>query len=217
MPFRCMIVGVSASGKSTLLRRILRYQMPGKFNWVYCICPSVQQPLWQEIKTQFRLNPKRISDEASCAQFQKFYDEAKQLYEKKQQRSLIILDDVVHTDVLSYNSPIHAEITRMRHNFVSIILLTQYYKSVLPVLRSNVDKMIVFYNPSNIESRKMIEEFGPDFARFYEQIKAIPRAYITVNRDVNASTDKRYQIVTDTEQFEETAQEKMVLDELFNE
>lgn len=186
-PIRLLMVAPSGGGKTTLLKQLLHTQIRGQYNNIYLICPTLHQKLWESIK----IADSKKSDSATNEQFEKFYDEMK-IHGENSQTSLLILDDIVGTELLNKKSAFAREITRMRHNKVSVILLAQYYKSIPPVIRNNMSHYVIFYNPIETEEKKYRDEFGRHFMGKYEEAAREKYKYVFVDTTKNELDPERY-------------------------
>ncbi len=163
-PFRMLIQGVSASGKTFLLKKLLNTVLRGKFDAIYCICPTHKsQNLWKSIKIKDE-NKFDTSDNATFENVIKKCE--KNRIEGKE--SLIIMDDWLYSELSKSNSALSNNILHLRHKWTSIIILSQYYKAIRPEIRTNMSKTIVFKNDSESEVRKMQEDYGDQWRQFYE-------------------------------------------------
>ena len=184
------MVAPSGGGKTTQLYTILRDNLRGKFNNVYLICPTHKgQKIYEAITPA--LKKERISDEATNAKFEEFYDEIRENGERGE-NSLLILDDIVGTELMKMHSSLAREITRMRHHKCSVIILSQYYKNIPPVIRMNCSHYILFYHPAASEIKKYADEFGQNFMRKYNEIASEKYAYIFVDTNKNEVDPERY-------------------------
>jgi GTPase SAR1 family protein len=178
---RMLLVGPSASGKTTCLKNILHNHFRGVFNHIYVIAPTIKQPIWASVELQKK---DRKSDEATNEQFMRYIEEIKK-HGEKGERSLLILDDVGNTQLTRMYSALCCEILRLRHYKCSIVICAQNYKLVPPFVRTNCNKFIFFHNANLDEQRKMRQELGNTFYTRYQQYTAEPYKFIFVDYDKN--------------------------------
>lgn len=173
-PVRMLIQGVSASGKTYLLKKILHEQLRGKFDEIYVICPTHKsQELWKSIKIKESNKYDKADNETFNAIIRKC--EANREDDKE---SLIILDDWLYSDLSKANSALSNNILHLRHKWTSIILLSQYYKAIRPEVRTNMNKVIAFKNDSESEIHKMQEDYGDSWRSAYEDYTAEKYGYV---------------------------------------
>ncbi len=184
-PFRMLITAPSAAGKSSLIMRILSGDLRGKFDHIYVICGTLHQPLWQRVKLEHK------SDNVTNKQFEEYYELCKE-NKKNNKKSLIILDDIINTELSAQNSALAREICRIRHYDTSVIITSQLYKALPPIVRSNCDNSVMFYANNKGEKKKMVEELGDTFADKYDKFTQEPYGYVFVNMKKNEKDPARY-------------------------
>jgi hypothetical protein len=184
-PFRMIITAPSASGKSVLVAKMLTEQLKCKFDHIYIICGTLFQPLFQRLKLEHK------SDSVTNHQFDEYYAMCKENKENNK-NSLIILDDIINTELTQKNSSLSREICRIRHYNTSIIITSQLYRALPPIVRSNCDLSVMFYANNKLEKKKMVEEIGDNFEYYYDQFTDKPYNYIFVNFRKNEMDKDRY-------------------------
>lgn len=186
-PFRTLIQGVSASGKTYLLKQILNTQLRGKFDDIWCICPTHEgQEIWQSIHLKKDHKIKHATNE----EFDKLMEKVDE-NRKNDKESLIILDDWLYQELAKNGSSLCNNILHLRHKWCSIIILSQYYKAVPPCIRTNMNKVIVFKNDSESEVRKMQEDYGDQWRSHYEEYTKNKYGYVFSDFD-KSIYDGRY-------------------------
>jgi len=143
-PCHIAIVGRSKSGKSTLLKEMLR-RIKKKFNRIFIFCQTDQY-------TSEYSNEYEDVNSFDLDMFKKICNKAKK-YKKEgnEKHILIVMDDIsskFYTDKESVDS-ISQYLTECRHYGVSIIMSVHYLKHVLnPMLRENIHHYIINKNQS---------------------------------------------------------------------
>lgn len=142
-------VGEPRSGKSTLIKALIRYWAQAKyFKWILVITGSKFNGDFDFIK-----NDAAVWDGYDEERFKKFFDKLKKRAEilkktgKKLPKSIIVLDDVMGT--LSNSDWFKSTVTRFRHYNVTLIIAAQYAaesKGCSTIFKACVD--IAFMFPS---------------------------------------------------------------------
>jgi len=184
-PIRLLLLGTSGSGKTTLLKRILYNELSGKFNYIYLICPSyMSQDIWKNTKITNKY------DTADNKTFEIVMNEVKENRENNKE-SCIILDDWIGFELSKQKSSLSKWIPQLRHYWCSIIILSQYYKSVIPpVVRMQLSHFICFHCPFNGEVKKIHEEFGDQWKKNYDNYTKIPYGYVYSDLTKNELLDR---------------------------
>lgn len=91
--------------------------------------------------------------------------------------SLVILDDCMNTDLFRRKSPFTNMQIRNRHLFMSIIVVSQSYKSILRAIRQNMNWVITFKVNDMKLCKDIFDENGSMFKDFDEFVQAL--AYAT--------------------------------------
>lgn len=172
-PFRIAMVGASKSGKSNLLMNYLRPcyyggDSKGKkescFDRIYVFSPNLgMDSTTKAIKEltnesdRFMTYDDRIIDNIINYQ--------KNLPEEGREKILIIADDLIALGALP-QAKIFSSATYLRHLDCSILYLTQTYKghySLPPLVRNNLDAIIMFKNPSSQQIKSFCEDLQGTF------------------------------------------------------
>ena len=181
--------GPSASGKTQLVKDILLGPLKKQFHKVYLICPTKFQKVWQE---DIPLHEKRSFDTADDATFEYVMDEIMKNNENNE-KSLIIIDDCVGTQLMKINSSLSKYYLRLRHYNASILVLTQLYKAVPRMLRVNCDKLIVFKMANKREEISINEENG-NFSDHYEKV-SLPYESLHIDFTKNITDPQRFSTI----------------------
>lgn len=91
--------------------------------------------------------------------------------------TLLILDDCLaflKNRTLSYLS------TKNRHYAVSLILTSQYYRKIDPVIRANATNWLLFKTMVDKEKEAVIEDLNafPEFEKFYDEATKEPYSFL---------------------------------------
>jgi len=180
---RVAIFGPSSCGKTNFLfKYLIKHE---KYDNIYLICPT-----WEEQKLYKNL--KIHCKETNPDKFEKIYDEAIQKG-KENKDSLIILDDCLGHQILNGNGAVGQKIISCRHKRISIIILSQNYKSIPPIIRNNLNKIVCFYSNNQGEGKKMKEELGDNFYDYYNEFTSKePYTFILMDLTKNELSGERY-------------------------
>lgn len=143
-PLRCLMIGSSGSGKTTVLFNIItKYWIP--YQNLYIFTKSIEQPIYKKLQEVF----KNIEIGSNFSDLDIIpLDECKP-------NSLVVFDDYI----LENQSKIKEYFVRGRHKNISCIYLSQSYSMVdLKVIRTNCNFIVVFEL-----SNHYIEKIWKDF------------------------------------------------------
>lgn len=133
LPLRCLILGKSGSGKTTVLWNIItKYWVP--YENLYIFTKSIDQPIYDNLKEIFE-NLNEIETH--------FYDDCDDIIsvDECKPNSLVIFDDCL----LEKQKSIKEYFVRSRPKNISCIYLSQNYRLVdLQVIRTNLNFTIIF-------------------------------------------------------------------------
>lgn len=167
-PFRQVIVGPSASGKTCLLTYLVTLFAYKErfFDKLVIFSTNVKSdPLWKKLKLDELSNVEVIIEADGTAErlsaiWKEVSDKAG---DKRSEMDNVwfIFDDKAH-DTAIMRSPTMAQIYMMgRHKGTSVTVTSQAYKSVAPTVRTNATSMVIF-NPGNAgELKKIVDEKSP--------------------------------------------------------
>ena len=170
-PFKCVMVGKSPAGKTTvLLGAILAKHSPyPKFfkKNIFIVCPTIKDDKrWKTTLKRLKIPEEQILDRWD----DKFIkDKVKKHVDVKRLPTLLILDDCIPIPgPLKNRHYFHSVFTRGRHwgndAGLSIIVTTQFYRSLRPIVRSNLTNLLVWHN-SDKETTKVFEEHSSALSR----------------------------------------------------
>lgn len=200
------LISNKGGGKSTLLLNTLsRKSSPWYriFNNVYFFSPTARRDnkfdkLVEELDIENKFYEDCTSENVKevMEKLQEFNDdyirkqeEANEKKKKKkpieQPNNLIIFDDCL-SDLPSSNqgSPINKLFTTSRHLKTSIIITTQKYNKINPLLRNQIDLFSIFNTNSKREYETIVEDLNvePDkFKRYYDFSTAEPFSFLHVS------------------------------------
>lgn len=185
---RIGIIGPSGSGKTQLLKTILwRLANNGKtpiFDEIHLFAPTAQQPIY---KKEIHIKKEHVHEDCTQEEFDQVYqkmlkDNPLDKDGNPKKEILLIVDDCVKHSIMK---SIERELLSMRHKGFSIIIITQYFKSMPPIIRSNLTNVAIFAYANDGEEKKMEEEYGRDFKRLYNEYTKEKYQYIWCDFEKN--------------------------------
>lgn len=175
LPLRCLILGKSGSGKTTILWNIVtKYWIPYKN--LYIFTKSIDQPISKQLK--------EIFEGIDCIETH-FFDNCDDLIsiDECKPGSLVICDDCV----LEKQSKIKEYFVRSRPKNISRIYLSQNYGLVdLQVIRIHLNFLIMF-EQTEYYLRKIVTDFiGSDktfeeFKEFCERCWQVTHGFVIID------------------------------------
>ena len=178
LPFGGLLVGKSGSGKTMACVNMMtnKHLLKDVFDYVYLFCCVKPD---EELIEPLKLKKTHIFENFEEKDVKKICDKAegyiKQNGLKKAPSILMIFDDILsNVDFMKSKTMIKLA-TANRHLNVSYFFLSQYYKRVSPVIRTNV-KFIMFFPSSLQEIEKLADEQTPPNMSKKEFIKVVQYA-----------------------------------------
>jgi hypothetical protein len=172
--FIMYIVGRRNKGKSTLLIKMLLSNklLKNKFHEVYLINPTYEEDEkyhvvnFTQVFTDY--NPEIVMDiKQKCIE---------DLKNNPNKQTLIIFDDCIANKEFkkdNENDILNEIAFNSRHFNISTIILSQYYKGMSLMSRTQIDYLIFFNNKNKREKDALYDEWGEgtknDFIRFLEK------------------------------------------------
>ena len=155
--FAAVIYGQRRTGKTTWLRWLL-HQYQHDYDRVVCFSSTNFKGEFQKI-----MNPNLCFPHYDEDTLQAILDNQKTTPEEKRERILVILDDVLDSESQFRKRGKNALVTCYsmgRHYNISVIMCTQYAKSIPTSWRRNVDFAVIFYTFSADMADIYYKEYG---------------------------------------------------------
>ena len=182
-PFHLTIVGATATGKTNYLLDMLEKNYKGHLNTIWLICPTFfKNETYLEWK--YVDDPEFVSIPCSLSDVETFIQAviaASQEYGsfKDGNKNLLILDDVAACCAAkNRNGGLVESAFGSRHDGLSVIVITQQFKSVSKAWRDNQSHFVFFYNPNKKDMDEMFETLLGHVSK--EEKKQIVRTLNTV-------------------------------------
>ena len=168
MPFRMLICAKSGHGKSNLLTNILVNEQFGYTNLfdgddIHIFSPTIKQDAKMSIIVNYYdIEEENLHTEYSDDLIMSIYETMIEDFEedirkkRKPSQKLFILDDLSSSGAFqNRNNAISVLFCNSRKFNVNLVLLSQYYKSQIPSIRSNAS--VIFCFNTNLQSLEAIE------------------------------------------------------------
>ena len=174
LPARMLAVASSTGGETVLIQNLILKIYRRSFERIYIFSPSVHvDDTWKAVKKYIKETMK-VDDEKEKIYFEEYDPIAlKKIietqhkvieYQKKNKDKnlfsiLIIIDDFADDPkFVRYSNLLHGLFTRGRHNAMSVILSTQKYNVLAPIIRLNASALFVFRLKNMNEVNAFLEE-----------------------------------------------------------
>lgn len=159
--FFCVVSAPRGSGKTELAKNLLlRKDMLKPFfkkDSIFIFGKSIDiNGDYDNIDTKYKFT--EFSNDLIKAILKAQSDVIKEYGKKRTKNILIVLDDVLDSNILDYRSAIETVATRGRHLKISCILITQSYMRVSRTMRINMDYLIFFRPHNESEMDRILDE-----------------------------------------------------------
>lgn len=174
--FAAVIYGQRRSGKTTWLLWFL-WCKSNNFDRVVCYSST-------NFKGEFQkyMNPNLCFDRYDEASLQAVLDQQAKVPPEQREKILVILDDVLDSESQFRrrgNNPLVTCYSMGRHYNISVIMCTQYAKSIPTSWRRNVDFACIFYTFSQDMAEIYYREYGALLSRsqFYSILEQVTQGH----------------------------------------
>lgn len=194
------LVGARRSGKSTLIKKLLKENIIGKSRDkikeenVFIICPTINlDDGWNEFPTAKKYeNPDPTIIQAIINE---------QLYnignygKKRTPEVLVILDDCADNNILRFGGIIDTLAVRGRHYKINVIVSSQRMSAISRTVRLNSDYLIFFspYNLSELEQvaeQYFLKQDRKEYMKKIQQIFETPFNFLVIDNSERQPTKK---------------------------
>lgn len=184
--FTYAICGGRGAGKSTLLLNLLKTKFKSHFDKIYLMSPTAMRDekfkkLVKEIGEQYISQPSDGAITDIMDTCRKEIDEAKEEKDPKP-NFLVILDDCLHMLPKSQSqSAINELMTAHRHLRCTVILLTQKYNKLNPLIRSNLDCISMFKTNNQSEKDCFLNDLAHNIEKLYDFAADGQNSFLHIN------------------------------------
>jgi hypothetical protein len=179
-PFTMNILAPSRSGKSVVITNLLYnkdFNFKKRFDKIIFISPTILI----DPSLQFA----REDDDIIHIHEQKYLENLDSvidnIFEKQKEEpdesTLLIIDDAL---VYLRSKSLAYATTKNRHYNLSIIISSQAYKKIDPVIRNNATHWLLFKTHLQKEQDHLEEDFNgfPDFSKYYKEAVSVPYSFL---------------------------------------
>ena len=158
--FVWLISGAKGTGKSSLLLNMLRSYLRKHYNNIFLVSPTAKRDKKFKKLVDELEEDNKYYDALTEQNLAEIMDRINTYNDGKDKpKNLLILDDVA-TDLKSSNSKslLNKTIITCRHMKTSVIILTQKYNKINPLIRSNADILSIFRTQNKKELNTIIDD-----------------------------------------------------------
>ena len=191
VPFALYCVGNVKAGKTTLLDNLIEIYKPA-FDSIVIISPTASlDPQMKEITEKYDI--KQLFSDLSV--IPKIMSEAKAVNKDKRPKdkvkTLVIFDDIINKIIKESrkeDTPLNDLILNRRHFGLSVIVLSQYWKRVNPMWRTNFSSYALFRQENTGERKKIVDDLSgflgvKKFEKIFDEATREPFAFLSINYD----------------------------------
>jgi len=192
MPFSLLEIAQKGSGKTMLLINLLTWYAP-YFDNIFIWSPTINlDRKWEQIIEKLRIPKENLfdnyNDNVVSGLMRKIKDFNKNRKEKEKIQTLFIFDDMVQYLPTTKVNALNKLCMNHRHYKISHIIISQSFKKLPPVVRSNTTGMILFNTDNSTEREKIIEELSgnigkKDFEKLFIETTIKKYSFLYINYD----------------------------------
>lgn len=193
LPMRALINAPSNSGKTILISSMILDIYRSCFKTIIIISPSINiDPAWIPIKKYIDDNLDEYDKEIYFDEFddeslKECIDDQKALIQnlksKKDTKALpqmlIVLDDISDNPKMHNNKVLNSLFTRGRHSQISVIISSQKYVTLSPLIRTNLSSMYIF----KIRNQMDLDTMLCELSAIFENRKTLFKIYSGATKD----------------------------------
>ncbi len=198
LPTGILCIGRSGSGKTNAVVNMLKndHLLANQFDFTYLYTGGIKPD--KDLIKDLNIPPSNIKDDFTATDVENLMSKLQRTVEKQGMADtpsvLLILDDILgNTDFLK-SKTFSKLCTTNRHCRITYIIMTQYFKKLPPVCRTNGSYYMVFPS-SMVELEKIAEELTPPSMNKKEFLKiakfATKEKYSFLSINSKATPDKQ--------------------------
>lgn len=154
-----LVSGRSLSGKTTTaVRAINLLNRKWKWDYIYLICPTADQPTYDPIRDKITRVYKHADEEVMATIYKKC-----EKANKDKEKCLLILDDVAGEE--NTNRGRKGSLANLSNNArwigLSMVIITQSMPSITPSFRDNAEAVMFFRTLKKAERQYLLDERNP--------------------------------------------------------
>ena len=171
MPFSLLLVAPKGSGKTTILHNLLVWYY-SYFDNVFIFSPTIHMDLkWKKLIERLQIPPENLftsyreSEVSNLMGIIKDYNNCVEENNDKI-KCLLIFDDIIEQLPKGKKiSSLNKLAMNHRHFNISHIIVSQSFKKIDPVVRSNTTGLVLFNTDNSAERAKIVEELCGNLGR----------------------------------------------------
>lgn len=180
-PFTMNILAPSRSGKSVVITNLLYnkdFNFKKRFDRIIFISPTIlidsSLEFAREDEDIVKIHEERYLDNLDSV-IENIFEKQK---EDPEESTLLIIDDCAmylkSSKTLAYGT------TKNRHYNMSMIITSQAYKKIDPVIRNNATHWLLFKTHVQKEQDHLEEDFNgfPEFLKFFKEATSVPYSFL---------------------------------------
>jgi len=188
-PFLLLGIGSVRSGKTNTLINMLRNEdMYGKdyFQDTLIISNTINN----DTKGKYLKDAFRVEDHYEDRMIKDLVNSQKSYKREEAPTTLLVLDDIINRD-FTKNNEVSFLASRFRHYELSIMIFTQSFRAVSPIIRTNATDILIFRQQSSKEMEKVIEEYHDlahseeQFLKYYHIAHNEPYSFLYIDAQEN--------------------------------
>jgi hypothetical protein len=163
------IVGERASGKTCLIQNLISIYK-SKMDYIVICSPSVKRNddfdfIKEDGKSMYKFDDVKEFGDIIREMIKSQDDILKSTSRSETPNVLLVLDDILETNVAAHRNIVEVLALNGRHIKISVLLAGQVFKAVSNKIRANADMTILFSCTNLAEMSKFVEEFMPKKVR----------------------------------------------------
>tara|TARA_R110000823_G_scaffold248945_1_gene372427 strand:+ start:140 stop:931 length:792 start_codon:yes stop_codon:yes gene_type:complete len=187
-PFLLVGVGSVRSGKTNALIGMLRDNEQFYGNKYWDRVKVISNTINNDPKGKFLKDAFDVEDHYDDGMIHQLVDSQKKFKREEMPTALLVLDDIISRDFKKTNE-ISFLASRFRHYELSIMIFTQSFRSISPIIRANATNVMIFKQQSSKELEKIVEEYedlaGEQFINYYNIVMTEPYQFLYIDAQQN--------------------------------
>ncbi len=219
LPFSLLLIAPKGSGKTTLLHNMLVWYF-NMFDNIFIWSPTINIDVkWNKLIDKLEIPPENLFTKCKESQVEGLMRQIKDFNagkeNKKKIKCLFIFDDIVEQLPKSKKiSFLNKLAMNHRHYSISHIIVSQSFKKLDPVVRSNTTGMVLFNTDNTAERMKIIEELAGNigkmkFEKLWLDCVNIEYGFMYINYDSRLVYQNFDRVIADLNQVPEELMFKM--------
>ncbi len=211
IPFVCCLAAPRKSGKSTLIRNLIKYKFRATFDYIIIVCPTLKYkddyPVEDDVSPNTQVIKIYENFETRLEQIIREQEHTAQLHHDNPDvfspvQTLLILDDCIDSGLMGYrtaNNITDIQAERGRHYNMSLIASSQFLSAISPSVRRNGELLFVFAPINYADVERILQEYVPRqwrkrFEQAYHEMFRQPFAFLLIDGTAERRMDFRLRL-----------------------